>query len=89
MHFQERINYHSGLVCGIDFFPKKYGSLSFIGYSENGLVVYDYIQNKVEHHMNGNAHFAFIFENGTKAITSTDKEIVCYDTKTWSSIMAI
>jgi hypothetical protein len=55
-----------------------------MGHSGNGLIVYDYINNKVEHHMNGNAHFTFIFENGKKAITSTDKEIVCYDTKTWS-----
>jgi hypothetical protein len=36
--------------------------------------------------MSGNAHFTFIFENGKKAITCTDKEIVCYDTKTWSAL---
>ncbi len=57
-----------------------------MGLNLNGLLVYDYVKDKVEHHMNGNAHFAFIFEDGKKAITSTDKEIVCYDTKTWSSL---
>ena len=86
MHYRDILDYHSDTVCGVDFFPKNRGNLSFIGYCGNGLLVYDYILDKVEHHMNGSAHFTFIFEEGNKAITSTDKEIVCYDTNTWSSL---
>ena len=45
MHFQNKLEYHSGAICGVDFFPSKYGTLSFMGHSGNGLIVYDYIKN--------------------------------------------
>ena len=45
--------------------------------------MYDFMNNIIIKEINGNAHFCFIFEKGKKAITSTDNEIVCYDTEFW------
>ena len=45
--------------------------------------MYDFMNNIIIKEINGNAHFCFIFEKGRKAITSTDNEIVCYDTEFW------
>ena len=49
-------------MCGIDFIEDKNNCL--ITYSDNGIIVYDYIKGNIIHSMDGKGYFCFIVENG-------------------------
>ena len=69
---------HSGIICGIDFINGT--TQCILSYSENGILIYDYLKYIVIHSFNGIGYYCFVIENGKKALIGSDSFFICYDT---------
>ena len=69
---------HAGIVCGIDFINGS--NMCILSYSENGILIYDFIKFIVVQSFNGIGYYCFVIDHGKKALIGSDSLFVCYDT---------
>jgi hypothetical protein len=67
-------------VCGIDFIHDT--STCILSYSENGILIYDYLKYIVLQSFNGFGYYCFVIEHGKKALVGSESLFVCYDIQT-------